>query len=285
MRLVTFRRALGAPAELGALMDGGLTPLNPLGLTGMVSTIEQGAPALAMIADYLSRPGHETLPLGGVKLCAPILRPPKIICIGLNYRDHAEESNMAIPTRPTVFAKFATSIIGPEDEIVLPKASTQPDYEAELAVVIGKRCRYVRKDDWRDVVFGYTIVHDVSARDFQLATSQWIMGKVFDTFCPMGPCLVTADEIADPHALDIKLSIGGEMLQNSNTRHLIFDIPTLIEHLSSVFTLEPGDVISTGTPAGVGFARKPPRYLKAGDYCTVYVEGIGELRNPVVAEA
>jgi len=167
---------------------------------------------------------------------------------------------------------------------VLPKNSEKPDYEAEFAVVIGKEGRHIAAEKWREHVFGYTNLNDVSARDFQMATTQWIMGKTFDTFCPMGPAIVTADEIADPHKLDIKITINGEVLQSSNTEHLIFRIPDLIAHLSSVFTLEAGDIISTGTPAGVGFARKPPRWLRAGDDVVVEVAGLGALRNPVVAE-
>ncbi len=204
--------------------------------------------------------------------------------MGLNYRDHAEETGAEIPKVPTIFNKFATSVIGPSASIVLPKVSHAPDYEAEFAFVIGKGGRHISMDDWKQHVFGYTIVNDVSARDYQRATTQWLMGKTFDTFAPMGPWVVTGDEIADPHALDISIEINGEVLQSSNTKHLIFKIPDLISFLSSVFTLEPGDVVSTGTPAGVGFARKPPRYLKAGDDVIVKIPAIGELRNPVVAE-
>jgi 2-keto-4-pentenoate hydratase/2-oxohepta-3-ene-1,7-dioic acid hydratase in catechol pathway len=203
----------------------------------------------------------------------------------LNYRDHAEESNMAIPDRPTIFNKFPHTVIAPGDPIVLPKNSAQPDYEAEFAFIIGEGGRHIPAGKWRDHVFGYTNLNDVSARDFQLATTQWLMGKTFDTFAPMGPYIVSADEIADPHNLDIKITINGEVLQHSNTKHLIFNVPALIAYLSSVFTLEPGDVVSTGTPAGVGFARKPPRWLAAGDDVIVEVEGLGQLRNPVVAEA
>ena len=223
--------------------------------------------------------------LSDVTVLAPIPRPPKLICVGLNYRDHAIESKMEIPKVPTIFSKFASSVIGPGANIVLPKNSTQPDYEAEFAFVIGKPGRHVAAENWQEHVFGYTMVNDVSARDFQMATTQWLMGKTFDTFAPMGPYLVSADEIADPHALDISIRINGEVLQNSNTRELIFKIPDLIAYLSSVVTLEPGDVVSTGTPAGVGFARKPPRFLRPGDDVVVRVDQIGELRNPVVAES
>jgi 2-keto-4-pentenoate hydratase/2-oxohepta-3-ene-1,7-dioic acid hydratase in catechol pathway len=191
---------------------------------------------------------------------------------------------MAIPKIPTVFCKFATAIVGPGDAVVLPKNSTQPDYEAEFAFVIGKGGRHIQASDWRDHVIGYTIINDVSARDVQLVTSQWVMGKNFDTFAPMGPYVTTADEIADPHNLRIALTLNGETLQDSNTGELIFKIPELIEHLSSILTLETGDIVSTGTPKGVGFARKPPIYLKPGDEMVVSVEGLGELRNPLVGE-
>jgi 2-keto-4-pentenoate hydratase/2-oxohepta-3-ene-1,7-dioic acid hydratase in catechol pathway len=205
--------------------------------------------------------------------------------VGLNYRDHAIESGMEIPKVPTIFNKFATSIIGPGEKIVLPKKSEKPDYEAEFAVIIGRGGRHISEDKWQDHVFGYTILNDVSARDYQLATTQWLMGKTFDTFAPMGPAVVTADEVSDPHNLDIKLTINGEVLQNSNTKHLIFRIPDLISYISSVCTLEPGDIISTGTPAGVGLGFKPPRWLKPGEECVISVQGLGELRNPCVLEA
>lgn len=279
MKLVTFVRPGGLP-EPGVVNGEQVTPLAGAGFSCVVSIIAGGADALQRVAAVKG----PTIPLSSVKLMSPIPRPPKIICVGLNYRDHAIESNMAIPSTPTIFCKFPTSVIGPGDTIVLPKASTQPDYEAEFAVVIGKGGRHIPADKWKDHVFGYMNLHDVSARDIQLATSQWVMGKTFDTFCPMGPYLVTADEIADPHNLDITLTLNGQVLQNSNTKELIFQIPELIRHLSSVFTLEPGDVISTGTPAGVGFARKPPIYLKKGDNVVVKVQGLGELANPVTVE-
>jgi 2-keto-4-pentenoate hydratase/2-oxohepta-3-ene-1,7-dioic acid hydratase in catechol pathway len=219
-----------------------------------------------------------------VKLMAPIPKPRKLLCVGLNYRDHAAETGATIPDVPTIFNKFATAVIGPGDDIVLPKVSKSPDYEAEFAFVIGRGGRHIAKEDWQDHVWGYTIVNDVSARDYQRATTQWLMGKTFDTFAPMGPWIVTADEIADPHNVNIQLEINGEVLQNSNTRELIFKIPELIAFLSSVFTLEAGDIVSTGTPAGVGVARNPQRFLKPGEEVVITVQGIGELRNPVVAE-
>jgi 2-keto-4-pentenoate hydratase/2-oxohepta-3-ene-1,7-dioic acid hydratase in catechol pathway len=270
MKLATFQRA-GAAPEAGIVSGNQIAGLG----TDMLSVIASGKTPVASGSSY---------DLSSVKLLAPVPRPPKLICIGLNYRDHAIESKMEMPKVPTIFNKFPSVVIGPNDPIVLPKVSAQPDYEAEFAFVIGRGGRHIAAPDAMSHVFGYTIINDVSARDYQMATTQWLMGKTFDTFAPMGPWLVTADEIADPHALDISMEIGGETLQNSNTRELIFKIPQLIEYLSSVVTLEPGDVVSTGTPAGVGFARKPPRYLKAGDECIVRVAGIGELRNPVVAE-
>jgi 2-keto-4-pentenoate hydratase/2-oxohepta-3-ene-1,7-dioic acid hydratase in catechol pathway len=218
------------------------------------------------------------------RILAPIANPPKLICIGLNYRDHALESNMELPQTPVVFTKFSNSIIGPGDTVVLPKASTQPDYEAELAIVIGVGGRNIPAAAWKKHVFGYTIVNDISARDIQLATSQWSLGKSFDTFCPMGPAIVSLDVLGDPHKLAIKLDIDGESLQDSNTDELVFKTGELIEYLSSIMTLSPGDIISTGTPAGVGLGRNPKRWIKPGETMTVEIEGIGKLTNPVAAE-
>jgi 2-keto-4-pentenoate hydratase/2-oxohepta-3-ene-1,7-dioic acid hydratase in catechol pathway len=268
MRLVTFRRD-GAAPEAGMLSGNRVMGMG----TDMLSVLAAGKVPQAIGS------GHD---VSTVTMMAPVPRPPKLICVGLNYRDHAMEAGMEIPKVPTIFNKFPNVVIGPGESIVLPKESERPDYEAEFAFVIGRGGRHISAARAMEHVFGYTIVNDVSARDFQMATSQWLMGKTFDTFAPMGPWLVTADEIRDPHELDISLEIGGERLQHSNTRELIFKIPELVEFISSVVTLEPGDVVSTGTPSGVGFARKPPRFLKAGDEVIVRVEGIGELRNPVV---
>jgi 2-keto-4-pentenoate hydratase/2-oxohepta-3-ene-1,7-dioic acid hydratase in catechol pathway len=214
---------------------------------------------------------------------APVPRPGKLICIGLNYRDHAAESNMAIPRQPVVFSKFSTAVIAPGEAVVLPASSTQVDYEAELAVVIGRRAKDVSAERALDYVLGYTCFNDVSARDFQFADGQWQRGKSCDTFAPMGPTIVTTDEVADPHSLSIKLILNGQTMQDSNTDQFIFNIPELIEFLSQTITLEPGDVIATGTPPGVGFARKPPVFLKAGDKMEVVIEKVGTLNNPVVA--
>ncbi len=245
-----------------------------------------GDQARAKIENAIYHPAEgSSFPLDSVRLLAPVPRPPKLICVGLNYLDHAREAGAEVPKVPTIFSKFSNTVIGPGDPIVLPQNSSKPDYEAEFAFVIGTGGRHIRAEDWEQHVFGYTILNDVSARDFQMATTQWLMGKTFDTFAPMGPHIATRDEIADPHALDISLRINGEELQCSNTRELIFKIPELVAFLSSVFTLEPGDVVSTGTPAGVGFARKPPRFLRPHDEVVVSVAGIGELKNPVIAEA
>jgi 2-keto-4-pentenoate hydratase/2-oxohepta-3-ene-1,7-dioic acid hydratase in catechol pathway len=206
-----------------------------------------------------------------------------LICIGLNYRDHAAESNMAIPKQPIVFSKFSTAVIAPGEPVVLPATSTQVDYEAELAVVIGRRAKDVTREHALDYVLGYTCFNDVSARDFQFADGQWQRGKSCDTFAPMGPTIVTADEVPDPHKLSIKLVLNGQAMQDSNTDQFIFGIPELIEFLSQTITLEPGDVIATGTPPGVGFARKPPVFLKPGDNMEVVIESVGTLNSPVVA--
>lgn len=284
MRFVTIDRA--GYGEPGVLFEDEVVGLKDAGFDNLISVIAGGADALDRVVRWAdSAPGGCRVDIEKAKLAAPIVRPPKIICIGLNYRDHAAESHSPIPDVPTVFAKFPTAVLGPGQPIVLPRNSTKPDYEAELAFVIGKGGRHIPEDRWREHVFGYTAFNDVSARDFQKATSQWIIGKTFDTFAPFGPAIVTADEIDDPHALDISLTLNGEVMQSSNTRELIFGIPALIAHLSSVFTLEPGDIIATGTPAGVGFARKPPRWLCPGDEVRVQIQGIGELMNPVVAEA
>lgn len=284
MKFITFRRGTNAP-EPGVVLGERVVSLAGAGYRDLIAVMAAGEDARARIENWAYNPPAEAVaPLESVRLLAPVPRPPKFVCVGLNYRDHAIESNMEIPKVPTIFNKFPSVVIGPGDDIVLPKVSTRPDYEAELAFVIGRGGRAIPASRWQDHVFGYTIVNDVSARDYQLATSQWLMGKTFDTFAPMGPWIVSAGDIPDPHTLDISLTIGGETLQNSNTRELIFRIPELVEYLSRVVTLEPGDVVATGTPSGVGFARKPPRYLKGGDEVTVKIQGIGELRNPVVAE-
>jgi 2-keto-4-pentenoate hydratase/2-oxohepta-3-ene-1,7-dioic acid hydratase in catechol pathway len=220
-------------------------------------------------------------PLQELRVLAPVLNPAKIICIGLNYLDHALESGAPVPEEPVIFTKFATAIIGPEAPIILPPVTKEVDYEAELAVVIGKKGKNVPEKEAMEYVAGYTVFNDVSARDLQFRDGQWTKGKTLDTFAPMGPYLVTADEVGDPHRLAIKLWLNDRLMQDSSTEKLIFKIPVLISFLSQLFTLEPGDIIATGTPPGVGFARKPPVYLKPGDTVRITIEKIGTLVNPV----
>jgi 2,4-didehydro-3-deoxy-L-rhamnonate hydrolase len=212
----------------------------------------------------------------------PIDRPGKIVCVGLNYRDHAAESNAPVPSRPLLFAKWETALIGPGAEIVLPPVSDEVDYEAELGVVIGQRARGVSVDRALDHIAGYLCVNDVSARDVQMGDGQWTRGKSFDTFCPIGPRLVPAEGI-DPQALGIRCLVNGEALQDSTTAEMIFSVAEVIAFASEAITLESGDLIATGTPAGVGFARNPPIFLRDGDEVTVEIDGIGSLTNPVRA--
>ncbi len=212
----------------------------------------------------------------------PIERPGKIVCVGLNYRDHAEEQGVELPTAPLFFAKYTTALIGPGDPIVIPPAVTKCDYEAELGVVIGTTVKAVSKENALEAVAGYVVANDVSARDLQFADGQWTRGKSPDTFCPVGP-LVPAAAVPNPHALPIRAVLNGEVLQDSTTANLIFGIDEIISHASQTATLEAGDLILTGTPAGVGVFRKPQRLLQPGDTITIEIDGIGSLTNPVVA--
>jgi 2-keto-4-pentenoate hydratase/2-oxohepta-3-ene-1,7-dioic acid hydratase in catechol pathway len=224
------------------------------------------------------------VPLDSVQLLAPVLRPPKFLAIGLNYALHVAESGMKPPEHQLWFNKQSTCVIGPGAAIEVPDASAMVDYEGELAFVIGRTCRHVKAADAPRVIAGYTIVNDVSVRDWQMRSQTMTMGKSFDTHGPMGPCIVTADELGDPHALRLQTWVNGEQRQDGKTDDLIFDCFDMVEHLSTAFTLEVGDVISTGTPAGVGMAMDPPAWLKAGDTVRIEIEGIGTLENPVVAE-
>jgi 2-keto-4-pentenoate hydratase/2-oxohepta-3-ene-1,7-dioic acid hydratase in catechol pathway len=278
MKLVTFSDASGV-ARAGVLVDGSVVDISSR-FRSVLSVIHGGDEALSAAQSLVS---DALIPLDTVQLLAPLPDPPRIFCVGLNYRDHAVESKMEIPKVPTVFLKLQSALVGPNTAIELPSISSQPDYEAEFACVIGKGGGRVARDDWQDYIFGYTILNDVSARDVQLATSQWTLGKSFNTFAPLGPAIVTKDEIADPHALAVKLSIDGEVLQHSNTRELIFKLPDLIAYISSITPLQAGDIISTGTPAGVGLGRSPQRWLKAGETITIEVSGLGTLVNPVAA--
>lgn len=244
-----------------------------------------GSDGLNRLADWLKVHQDSLLEIPeNARIGSPVARPSKIICIGLNYRKHAEEAGMAVPEIPIIFMKASSSLCGPFDPIYIPRNSVQTDWEVELAVVIGKRAKYVKKEDAFDYIAGYCLHNDVSERDFQLRHGgQWVKGKSADHFAPLGPFLVTKDEIADPHQLRLWLKLNGKMLQDSNTSDLIFDIPTLIEHLSQYMTLLPGDVISTGTPAGVGMGLKPtPRYLEHGDTVELGIEGLGVSRQVAI---
>jgi 2-keto-4-pentenoate hydratase/2-oxohepta-3-ene-1,7-dioic acid hydratase in catechol pathway len=219
----------------------------------------------------------------GVQIAMPF-SPGNVFCVGLNYRDHAQESNAPIPQQPVLFAKWTSAMIGPGESIVLPPDTQEVDYEAELGVVIGRKCRGVSAEKALDYVAGYVCVNDISARDFQRMDGQWVRAKSQDSFGPFGPCLVTRDQLADPQALGIRCSVNGRTLQNSNTREMIFSVRELIEFISRGITLYPGDLISTGTPPGVGFAQKPPVFLHAGDEVVVEIDGIGRLSNSVKAK-
>ena len=213
----------------------------------------------------------------------PIERPGKIICVGLNYRDHAEEQGAALPEAPLLFAKFATALVGPGDAIVIPPIVTKCDYEAELGVVIGAQVRDVSAENALEAVAGYVCVNDVSARDLQFADGQWTRGKSPDTFCPVGPALVSRDDIPDPQTLPIRAILNGATVQESTTANMIFGVADVIAYVTRTITLEPGDLIATGTPAGVGAFRDPPLFMKPGDEITIEIEGVGSLTNPVVS--
>lgn len=283
MKLVTFQSENGS-SQVGIYRDGKVLPIDSLdpSLAGLhmkavIGQLDRLAGKLAN-ADWGSAKAD-------AKLCAPIADPEKIICIGLNYADHAAETNSPIPDEPVVFNKFPTALRGPNENIELPPQSNSVDYEAELVVVIGKEGKNIPESSALDYVAGYICGHDVSARDWQKnkPQGQWLCGKSFDSFAPIGPYIVTADEVPDPHNLDIKLRLNGEEMQNSNTSQFIFNVNQLLAYLSQVCTLKPGDLLFTGTPPGVGGARKPPVFMKPGDVAEVEIEGLGVLSNPVVA--
>jgi len=214
----------------------------------------------------------------------PIERPQKIVCIGLNYSDHAEEQGVDLPERPLLFAKWPNTLVGPGEPIVIPSITSKVDYEAELGVVIGSRVRGVSVENALEAVAGYLCVNDVSGRDLQFSDGQWVRGKSLDTFCPVGPALVPASEIADPQALGIRAILNGEVMQESTTRNMVFGVAAIVAFVSQAISLEPGDLIATGTPAGVGVFRDPQVFLAPGDEITIEIDGIGALTNPVVAE-
>jgi 2-keto-4-pentenoate hydratase/2-oxohepta-3-ene-1,7-dioic acid hydratase in catechol pathway len=284
MRLVTVRTDRG-PRACGEF-EGNYVDLNDAD-PGLPSSVKE---IMALGREGVRRAGA-ALPLGSSKydpakatLMAPVPDPAKIVCLGLNYRDHAAESQMEVPSEPILFSKYATTLIGQGAPIILPPSSTEVDYEAELVVVIGQGGADIPLEEAMEHVGGYAVGHDVSARDWQLGKpgKQWMAGKTFDTFAPLGPCVVTADEVPDPQALGIRLRLNGRLMQDSNTKQLIFPVHEVVSYLSKIFTLEPGDLIFTGTPPGVGMARKPPVWLQPGDIVEVEIDGLGTLRNPVI---
>ena len=222
-----------------------------------------------------------TVPASSARLHAPVDDPGKFICIGLNYRDHAEEANQPIPKEPPIFAKWSNAILDPGEPILRPRGSRMLDWEVELGVVIGRTARFVPKERALDYVWGYTIINDVSARDFQFIGSQWMAGKIPETFAPVGPYIADRTEIPDPHVLELKLWVNGKQMQSGNTKTFIFDVRYLVSYLSNLITLSPGDLIATGTPPGVGFARKPPVFLQPGDTCRLEITGLGQIENGV----
>ena len=290
MKLVTFSSTDQTTERVGLLSNGGIVDLSqvapdlPRDMLALIEGHKDSAAALEeRFSAYLQHPPHYEH--GHFGLHAPIGRPPKIIAIGLNYRAHAEESNMQIPSVPLVFTKQSTSVTGPNDPIYWSQDSKALDYEGELAIVIGKRCRRVPKDRARDVILGYTVLNDVSVRDWQLRGTppSFTMGKSWDSHCPIGPA-ITVDTNLDPHTLTLTTHVNGELRQSTCTDDLIFDCFELVEFLSTAFTLEPGDIIATGTPSGVGFANKPPKVLAPGDVVTVQIESLGTIENTVAEE-
>ncbi len=283
VRLISCRTAAGE--TLGLVAGDRWTPAAELAglrfptMAALLAMGDEGVEALRDAADqsWIASNGR---PLEGTELLAPVPRPGKVVAIGRNYREHAAEEGVEPPSAPLIFAKWPSSVVGPGAEIRWdPAYATQVDYEAELAVVIGRAARHVGVDDALDHVLGYTCLNDVSARDLQFGDGQWVRGKSLDTFCPIGPVVVTRDEIANPQDLRICCTVGGEALQEASTSQMYFGVAEIVSYCSRAFTLEPGDVIATGTPSGVGAFRKPPRFLRDGERVVVEIEGIGRLEN------
>src|SRR5690348_4298763 len=294
MQLVSYRRQRrtegswragvehnGLVVDVAALWNDGVqeTTTRQL-LTAGPATVRKALKQAREALAGLDTPG--VFQAASIELGPPVPDPDKIICIGVNYADHASEAGLARTVVPLFFAKFRNSLTGPASPILLPRVSNQIDYEGELAVIIGTRCKDVSEQEALQYVAGYTIMNDVSARDLQMQTSQYIAGKALDTFAPMGPGIVPASAISDPQALLLTTRVNGQEVQHANTASMIFSVAAIIAFLSSLMTLEPGDIIATGTPSGVGFKRTPPLFLRAGDVVEVEIEGIGQLRNPVV---
>lgn len=281
MKLIRF----GEPGKEkpGIYLDGKIVDCSNFGEDWSETFFEQDG--IKRLENWLEANKHNLQEISEeTRIGSPITRPSKIICVGLNYRLHALESGMAVPEVPILFMKATSSLCGPFDDIIIPKNSTKTDWEVELAVIIGKKASYVEKEEAMDYVAGYCLHNDVSERDFQLHHGgQWVKGKSADHFAPLGPYLVTKDEIHDPHQLRLWLSVNDEMLQDSSTSDLVFDIPTLVSYISQYMTLLPGDVISTGTPSGVGLGLKPPRYLQPGDVVKLGIDGLGIAQQTAVA--
>ena len=262
MRLVSFE------GGFGRVEDDAVIPMGP----SLVDWLAFGTQGVATAAPR---------PLAEVRLLAPVPRPGKIVCVGLNYRDHARETGQAIPTEPVLFSKYANSVVGPGADVMVPPEAENVDYDAELAVVIGRRGSVVSPADALAHVAGYACANDVSSRSLQFRSAQWLLGKAIDTFLPLGPYLVTADEVPDPQALGIRCLVNDEVLQSSDTGQMVFGVAELVSFISRTITLEPGDLLVTGTPAGVGMAADPPRWLRPGDRMRVEIDGLGELENTV----
>jgi 2-keto-4-pentenoate hydratase/2-oxohepta-3-ene-1,7-dioic acid hydratase in catechol pathway len=279
VKLATFTH--NGSTRVGRVEGDKLIDLSASGLpTEMSALLAAGDSAMSSAK---SASGN-VLALSEVELCAPVLRPPKILAIGLNYKDHIEETGLATPEFPMFFNKQSTSANGPYAPWHMPKVSDKLDYEGELAFIIGKRCRHVPRERAHEVIAGYCVSNDGSVRDWQMRAQTFTLGKSFDTHCPFGPFLVTADEVGDPHDLDLKTWVNGELRQNSNTKHLVFDCFEQIETLTQAFTLEPGDLILSGTPSGVGIGFKPKRFLKIGDVVRIEIQNLGFIENTVIAE-
>ena len=288
VQLITF--SVDGEKRPGAIKGNQVLDLRDAGLPAgemgdLLAIVRGGAPMLARARSAVADWTAQDFPLDAVKLEAPILHPPKVIGIGLNYIDHCREANMAVPDEPVIFTKYSTSVTGPYDDVHWYKDVCQNvDYEVELGVVIGKPASRVSEEEALDYVLGYTVVNDISARDLQLGgAGQWDIGKSLDTFCPYGPAIITASEVENPHNLDLRLTVNGEMRQKSNTSNLIFKIPELIAYLSKGITLLPGDLIATGTPFGVAMGMKDPIWLKEGDVCEAEIDGLGNIRNTMRA--
>lgn len=284
MRLISFQS--NAEQKLGAIVGEQAIDLGAVDSslpTSMMDLLAAGDTGMTNVAAAIAKadPAAHGQPLNDVTLLPPVVRPGKVIALGRNYAAHAKEGGAEPPEYPMIFHKTHTSLIGSGDTVRIPAGTNRVDYEAELAIIIGKHCKNVEEADAFDYIAGYCVANDVTARDWQRLTTQFTAGKMVDTFGPLGPALVTKDEVPEPGNLSIKSILNGEVMQDGNTKMMIFSVPFLVSYISKITTLEPGDVILTGTPEGVGYARKPPVYMKEGDVITIEVEGLGTLTNPV----